>query len=197
MKTLSGRPGVLGVNSFASMLLLIPRCCSPSSAITRSAPPASSWTLLGFLSMHSTGRLSASICLDNLISAGVLGLMDAIAKDDSTRGTTCKTYSVMSMYATTTAGYEGGSWYTRCLLARLAPREGWRCSLLPFARGVLLAARGGELRGVCGHRMFLLGMGSRHRGCPRLGTAADHVLQDMLGTDIVFEECEQRRGHAA
>src|SRR6266700_4774892 len=38
-------------------------------------------------------RLPASVCLDDLISAGVLGLMDAIAKYDPTRGTTFKTYA--------------------------------------------------------------------------------------------------------
>ena len=74
--------------------------------------------LVKYVAQRLACRLPASVCLDDLISAGALGLMDAIAKDDSTRGTTCKTYSVMSMYATTTAGYEGGSWYTRCLLAR-------------------------------------------------------------------------------
>jgi RNA polymerase sigma factor for flagellar operon FliA len=38
-------------------------------------------------------RLPASVCLDDLISAGVLGLMDAIEKYDPTRGTTFKTYA--------------------------------------------------------------------------------------------------------
>ena len=38
-------------------------------------------------------RLPDWICLDDLISTGVLGLMDAIAKYDPTRGTTFKTYA--------------------------------------------------------------------------------------------------------
>src|SRR5947209_9346777 len=38
-------------------------------------------------------RLPDWICLDDLVSAGVLGLMDAIAKYDPTRGTTFKTYA--------------------------------------------------------------------------------------------------------
>src|SRR5712692_4636834 len=42
-------------------------------------------------------RLPASVCLDNLISAGVLGLMDAIEKYDPTRGTTFKTYAELRM----------------------------------------------------------------------------------------------------
>jgi len=38
-------------------------------------------------------RLPDWICLDDLISTGVLGLLDAIAKYDPTRGTTFKTYA--------------------------------------------------------------------------------------------------------
>src|SRR5437016_185406 len=38
-------------------------------------------------------RLPDWICLDDLISTGVVGLMDAIAKYDPTRGTTFKTYA--------------------------------------------------------------------------------------------------------
>ena len=38
-------------------------------------------------------RLPASVCLDDLISAGVLGLLDAIEKYDPTRGTRFKTYA--------------------------------------------------------------------------------------------------------
>src|SRR5438093_8097685 len=127
LKTLNGRPGVLGVNSFAYMLLPIPRCCSPSSAITRSAPPASSWTLLGFLSMHSSG-----FPLQKPLPAS-----------------------------------------PRQLPRREPPRPahlaGWCFSLLPFARGALLAARGGGL-GCLRSRDVAPWHGSRHRGCPRLGT---------------------------
>ena len=39
--------------------------------------------------------------------------------------------------------------------------------------------------------------GSRHGCRPGLGTAAHHILQDVLGTNIVFEKCEQRRAYAA
>jgi RNA polymerase sigma factor FliA len=42
-------------------------------------------------------RLPASVCLDDLISAGAIGLIDAMAKYDSTRGTTFKTYAEMRM----------------------------------------------------------------------------------------------------
>src|SRR5437867_3205396 len=38
-------------------------------------------------------RLPDWICLDDLISTGVVGLIDAIAKYDPTRGTTFKTYA--------------------------------------------------------------------------------------------------------
>src|SRR5919206_406814 len=38
-------------------------------------------------------RLPASVCLDDLISAGAIGLIDAIEKYDPTRGTAFKTYA--------------------------------------------------------------------------------------------------------
>src|SRR5437763_723389 len=46
-----------------------------------------------YIAQRLACRLPASVCLDDLISAGVLGLMDAIAKHDPTRGTTFKTYA--------------------------------------------------------------------------------------------------------
>jgi RNA polymerase sigma factor for flagellar operon FliA len=49
--------------------------------------------LVKYLAQRLACRLPASVCLDDLISAGVLGLMDAIAKYDPTRGTTFKTYA--------------------------------------------------------------------------------------------------------
>src|SRR5215831_10682364 len=49
--------------------------------------------LVTYLAQRLTCRLPAWIGLDDLISAGVLGLMDAIAKYDPTRGTTVKTYA--------------------------------------------------------------------------------------------------------
>src|SRR5215831_4095369 len=49
--------------------------------------------LVTYLAQRLTCRLPAWIGLDDLISAGVLGLMDAIAKYDPTRGTTFKTYA--------------------------------------------------------------------------------------------------------
>ena len=49
--------------------------------------------LVKYIAQRLACRLPASVCLDDLISAGVLGLMDAIAKYDTTRGTTFKTYA--------------------------------------------------------------------------------------------------------
>src|SRR5712691_8408219 len=49
--------------------------------------------LVKYVAQRLACRLPASICLDDLISAGVLGLMDAIEKYDPTRGTTFKTYA--------------------------------------------------------------------------------------------------------
>jgi RNA polymerase sigma factor for flagellar operon FliA len=49
--------------------------------------------LVKYVAQRLACRLPASICLDDLISAGVLGLMDAIEKYDPTRGTTLKTYA--------------------------------------------------------------------------------------------------------
>src|SRR6266700_1686993 len=49
--------------------------------------------LVKYIAQRLACRLPASVCLDDLISAGVLGLMDAIAKYDPTRGTTFKTYA--------------------------------------------------------------------------------------------------------
>jgi RNA polymerase sigma factor for flagellar operon FliA len=50
-----------------------------------------------YLAQRLACRLPASICLDDLISAGVLGLMDAIEKYDPTRGTTFKSYAEVRM----------------------------------------------------------------------------------------------------
>jgi RNA polymerase sigma factor FliA len=49
--------------------------------------------LVKYLAQRRACRLPASVCLDDLISAGVLGLMDAIEKYDPTRSTTFKTYA--------------------------------------------------------------------------------------------------------
>src|SRR3989449_6863888 len=49
--------------------------------------------LVKYIAQRLACRLPASVCLDDLISAGVLGLMDAITKYDTTRGTTFKTYA--------------------------------------------------------------------------------------------------------
>src|SRR5256885_11872491 len=48
--------------------------------------------LVKYIAQRLACRLPDSICLDDLISTGVLGLMDAIEKYDPTRGTTFKTY---------------------------------------------------------------------------------------------------------
>jgi len=49
--------------------------------------------LVKYIAQRLACRLPDSICLDDLISTGVLGLMDAIEKYDPTRGTTFKTYA--------------------------------------------------------------------------------------------------------
>jgi RNA polymerase sigma factor FliA len=49
--------------------------------------------LVKYVAQRLACRLPASICLDDLISVGVLGLMDAIEKYDPTRGTIFKTYA--------------------------------------------------------------------------------------------------------
>jgi RNA polymerase sigma factor for flagellar operon FliA len=46
-----------------------------------------------YIAQRLACRLPASVCLDDLMSAGALGLMDAIEKYDPTRGTTFKTYA--------------------------------------------------------------------------------------------------------
>src|SRR6266699_150184 len=53
--------------------------------------------LVKYIAQRLACRLPASICLDDLISTGVVGLMDAIAKYDPTRGTTFKTYAEWHM----------------------------------------------------------------------------------------------------
>src|SRR5207253_8297753 len=49
--------------------------------------------LVKYVAQRLACRLPDWICLDDLISTGVLGLMAAIAKYDPTRGTTFKTYA--------------------------------------------------------------------------------------------------------
>src|SRR5207249_8350379 len=49
--------------------------------------------LIKYMAQRLACRLPASICLEDLISAGVLGLMDEIAKYDPTRANTFKTYA--------------------------------------------------------------------------------------------------------
>jgi RNA polymerase sigma factor for flagellar operon FliA len=49
--------------------------------------------LVKYLAQRLAWRLPASIGLDDLISAGVLGLLDAIQKYDPTRATSLKTYA--------------------------------------------------------------------------------------------------------
>jgi RNA polymerase sigma factor for flagellar operon FliA len=49
--------------------------------------------LVKYLAHRLAWRLSASVCLDDLISAGVLGLLDAMKKYDATRAASLKTYA--------------------------------------------------------------------------------------------------------
>jgi len=49
--------------------------------------------LVKYIAQRLACRLPASVCLEDLISAGVLGLMDAIEKYDPTRATSFKTYA--------------------------------------------------------------------------------------------------------
>src|SRR3989449_9159111 len=53
--------------------------------------------LVKYVAQRLACRLPASVCLDDLLSAGALGLMDAIAKYDPTRGTAFKTYAELRM----------------------------------------------------------------------------------------------------
>src|SRR5919108_5809906 len=46
-----------------------------------------------YIAQRLASRLPASVCLDDLISAGAIGLIDAIEKYDPTRGTAFKTYA--------------------------------------------------------------------------------------------------------
>src|SRR5919197_6584819 len=48
--------------------------------------------LVKYIAQRLACRLPASVCLDDLISAGAIGLMDAITKYNPTRGTAFKTY---------------------------------------------------------------------------------------------------------
>ena len=64
------------------------------------SPPAESDALIEayapvvkYAAQRLACRLPAWVCLDDLISSGVVGLIDAIAKYDPTRGTTFKTYA--------------------------------------------------------------------------------------------------------
>ena len=49
--------------------------------------------LIKYIAQRLASRLPASVCLDDLMSVGAIGLLDAIAKYDPTRGTTFKTYA--------------------------------------------------------------------------------------------------------
>jgi RNA polymerase sigma factor for flagellar operon FliA len=53
--------------------------------------------LVKYVAQRLACRLPATVCLDDLISAGAMGLMDAIAKYDPTRSTTFKTYAELRM----------------------------------------------------------------------------------------------------
>jgi RNA polymerase sigma factor FliA len=53
--------------------------------------------LVKYSAQRLASRLPASVGLDDLMSAGAIGLLDAIAKYDSTRGTTFKTYAEIRM----------------------------------------------------------------------------------------------------
>jgi RNA polymerase sigma factor for flagellar operon FliA len=60
-------------------------------------------------------RLPASICLDDLLSAGALGLLDAIAKYDSTRRTAFKTYAEWRMRGAMLDALREWDWAPRSL----------------------------------------------------------------------------------
>ena len=49
--------------------------------------------LVKYSAQRLASRLPASVCLEDLMSAGAIGLMDAMEKYDPTRGTTFKTYA--------------------------------------------------------------------------------------------------------
>ena len=74
--------------------------------------------LVKYLAQRLACRLPASVCLEDLISAGVLGLLDAIAKYDPTRGTTFKTYAEWRMRAAMLAELRAGDWVPRSVRAQ-------------------------------------------------------------------------------
>jgi len=69
--------------------------------------------LVKYVAQRLGCRLPVSVCLDDLISAGVLGLMDAIAKYDPTRGTTFKTYAEMRIQGAMLDDLREADWVPR------------------------------------------------------------------------------------
>src|SRR3989442_14625115 len=71
--------------------------------------------LVKYIAQRLACRLPASVCLDDLISVGGLGLMDAIAKYDPTRDTTFKTYSEWHMRGAMLDAWRARDWLPRSL----------------------------------------------------------------------------------
>jgi RNA polymerase sigma factor for flagellar operon FliA len=69
--------------------------------------------LVKYIAQRLACRLPASVCLDDLISAGVLGLLDAIAKYDPTRGTAFKTYAESRIRGAMLDGLREWDWVPR------------------------------------------------------------------------------------
>ena len=65
----------------------------PSPSVDRDALIQEYAPQIKYLAQRLASRLPASVCLDDLLSAGALGLLDAIEKYDPTRGTAFKTYA--------------------------------------------------------------------------------------------------------
>ena len=69
--------------------------------------------LIKYIAQRLACRLPASVRLDDLISAGVIGLMDAIAKYDPTRATTFKTYAEWRIRGAMLDDLRGLDWVPR------------------------------------------------------------------------------------
>jgi FliA/WhiG family RNA polymerase sigma factor len=69
--------------------------------------------LIKYIAQRLACRLPASVCLDDLISAGVLGLMDAIEKYDPTRANTFKTYAELRIRGAMLDDLRGLDWVPR------------------------------------------------------------------------------------
>ena len=69
--------------------------------------------MVKYIAQRLACRLPASVCLDDLISAGVIGLMDAIEKYDPTCAATFKTYAELRIRGAMLDELRGLDWVPR------------------------------------------------------------------------------------